>query len=317
MPYSQMVFIFPICARIYSKMDRLDAMRLYLRIVELKSLSAAARELRVKQSTASKWLAALEEELGASLIERTTRTKRVTESGALFYARAKELLAAYESTAAELSSRAPEPVGRLRVSAPVVFGRMFVAPVACEFLRRSPKVEIDLVFDDRYVNLVEEGFDVAVRVGVPADTSFRARSLGGTKRLLVASPSYVKTHGAPRSPAELRRHACLLHSELSAGTIWIFRKGAKEHRARVRGRFAANNSEALRQAAKSGLGIALLAAWLVADDVRRKRLVELLPAYETPAAPIHLLMPPGRHVHPRVRAFVDFLAERLAPSFSP
>lgn len=288
-------------------------MRLYVRLVELKNFSAVARELRVKQSTASKWLAMLEEQLGVALIERTTRTMRVTESGEIFYVRAKELLAAYESTAAELSNRAPELAGRLRVSVPVVFGRIFVVPLATEFLRRFPKVELDLVFNDRYVNLVEESFDLAVRVGVPTDTSFRSRSLGRTQRLLVASPLYLRARGVPRSPTELAKHACLLHSEFSAGAIWIFRRGKREHRVRVRGRFAANNSEALLQAAKAGLGVALLARWLVERDVRRKRLVEILPDYETPDAPIAALIAPGRHVHPRVRALVDFLAERLPP----
>jgi DNA-binding transcriptional LysR family regulator len=296
-------------------MDKLDAMRLYVRLVELKSFSAAAREQRVKQSTASKWLALLEEEFGVTLIARTTRALRVTESGETFYVRAKELLAAYENTAAELSNSAPELAGRLRVSVPVVFGRLFVVPVATEFLRRFPKVELDLVFADRYINLVEEGFDVAIRVGVPTDNSCRSRSLGGTKRLLVASPSYLKAHGTPQNPSELTAHSCLLHSESSAAALWLFHKGKKDYRAQVRGRFAANNSEALLAAVKSGLGIALLASWLIESDIQRKRLTTLLPDYATPDAPLNALMAPGRHVHPRVRTFVDVLAERLAPQF--
>lgn len=292
-------------------------MRLYVRLVELKSFSAAARELRVKQSTASKWLAALEDQLGVALMERTTRTKRITEAGETFYQRAKEMLAAYESTTAELSNRAPEPSGRLRVSVPVVFGRIFVVPVAAEFMRRYSKVELELVFSDQYQNLVEQGLDVAVRVGVPTDTSFRARDLGGTRRLLVASPPYLKQHGAPKSPSDLASHTCLLYSEVSAGAIWVFRRENEEYRAQVRGRFAANNSEALLHMAKAGFGIALLASWLVGDDVRRKRLVELLPEYQAPLAPIHALMAPGRHIHPRVRAFVDFLADAFRSKFAP
>lgn len=296
-------------------MDRLDAMRLFVRLVEHKSFSAAARELRVKQSTASKWIAALEEQLGAQLLERTTRTQRLTEAGELFYQRARELLAAYEETAAALQDRAPEPTGRIRVNVPVVFGRLFVVAEAAEFLRRFPKVELELVFNDRYVNLIDEGFDVAIRVGVPADTSFRSRSLGVTRRYLVASPAYLKARGRPERPEELRDHECLLHSESSAGAIWVFRQGGKEVHASVKGRFAANNSEALLHMARSGLGVALLASWLVEADLRARRLVSLLSGFETPPAPIHALMPPARYVPPRVRAFVDFLAERLAPVF--
>lgn len=296
-------------------MDRLDAMRLYVRLVELKSFSAAARQQRVKQSTASKWLALLEEEFGVTLIARTTRALHVTEAGETFYGRAKELLAAYEDTAATLSNSAPQVAGRLRVNVPVVFGRLFVVPIVTQFLQRFPKVELDLVFADRYVNLVEEGFDVAVRVGVPTDNNCRSRSLGGTKRRLVASPAYVAAHGAPRHPSELSAHSCLLHSDSSPAALWLFQKGKKDYRAPVRGRFAANNSEALLAAARGGLGIALLADWLVESDVQRKRLVTVLTDYSTVDAPLNALMAPGRHVHPRVRAFVEFLAERLAPQF--
>jgi DNA-binding transcriptional LysR family regulator len=291
-------------------------MRLYVRLVELKSFSAAARELRLKQSTASKWLSSLEEEFGVTLIERTTRTQRVTEPGEVFYARAKELVAGYDNTALELSNRAPELTGSLRVSVPVVFGRRFVLPVVAEFLRRFPKLELDLVFSDHYVNLVEAGFDVAVRVGVPTDTSFRSRGLGGTKRVLVASPAYLKLHGTPHHPSELAGHSCLVHSGSNASDLWLFHSGKKRYRAQVRGRLTANNSEALLLAVQSGLGIALLAAWLVEAEVRRKRLVVLLADYSAPSAPLNALMAPGRHVHPRVRAFVDFLAERLAPQYS-
>jgi DNA-binding transcriptional LysR family regulator len=297
-------------------MDRLDAMRLFVRLVEHKSFSTAARELRIKQSTASKWIAALEEELGAQLMDRTTRTKRLTEAGELFYQRSREILAAYEDTAAALQDRAPEPTGRIRVNVPVVFGRLFILPEAAEFMRRFPKVELEMVFNDRYVNLIDEGFDVAIRVGVPADTSFRSRGLGTTRRYLVASPAYLKTHGRPKRPEELRDHECLLYSEASAGTLWVFRQGTKEVHASVKGRFAANNSEALLHMARSGLGVALLAGWLVDADLRARRLVSLLSDFETPPAPIHALMSPARHLPPRVRAFVDFLAERLVPTFS-
>lgn len=296
-------------------MDRLDAMHLFVRLVELKSFSAAARELRIKQPTASKWLAALEHELGVTLMERTTRTKRLTEDGETFYRRAKELLAAYENTTAELQKRAPVPSGRIRVSVPVVFGRLFVMPEAARFMQSFRQVELELVFNDRYINLVEEGFDLAVRVGLPADTNLKARVLGHTPRSLVASPAYLEERGRPKGPDDLRSHDCLLHSELSAGAVWVFRRGSEELRARVRGRMSANNSEALLHMAREGLGVALLASWLVEEDLAARRLVALLPEYGLPRASIQVLMSPAAATQPRVRAFVDFLANALVPRF--
>ncbi len=293
-------------------MDRLAAMHGFVRLVEVGTFSAVAAELRIKQSTVSKWIAALERELGAQLIERTTRSQRVTEPGRLFYQRAKEILAAYEDTAAELHSRDAELRGRIRINAPVVFGRLFVVPQVARFLRRHRQLEIEIVFDDRYVNLVEEGFDLAFRTGIPTDSSLRVRKLADPPRRLVASPGYLQSSPPPRAPGDLAEHACLLHTGLQTRQTWVLRRGGKEHAVPVRGRFAANNSDALLVMARSGLGIALLASWLVDGDVRAGRLVTLLPGYELPAAPVQALLPPGRHTHPRVRAFLDHMAEALA-----
>jgi DNA-binding transcriptional LysR family regulator len=298
--------------------DRLDAMRLFVRLVELRSFSAAARELRVKQSTASKWVAALEDELGTSLMDRTTRTKRVTEAGELLYRRAREILSAYDDTAAELHGGRPAPAGRIRASLPVVFGRLYVVPEAAAFMRRFPDIDLELVLADRYVNLVEEGFDVAIRVGVPVDSSLRARTLAVTPRRLVASRAYIEAHGRPRRPDDLRRHDCLLHSEGNAAVLWSFRRrdGEAPVRVPVRGRFVANNADAVLHMARSGLGVALLASWLVDPHLRARRLVSLLRDHQPPPAPIQALMPPARHVHPRVKAFVDFLAAAFAARFA-
>ena len=292
-------------------MDRIAAMHAFIRLVEVGTFSAVADELRVKQSTVSKWLAALEAEMGAQFIDRTTRVQRVTDSGKLFYQRARDILAVYDETAAELQSRDPEPRGRIRVNVPVVFGRLFVVPQVARFLRRHKAIEVELSFDDRYVNLIEEGFDVAIRAGIPADSSFRARTLGESGRRLVASPGYVQSKEPLQAPGDLAGHECLLHTGLSTRATWILHRGDKSFHAQVRGRFSANNSEALLAMARSGLGIALLATWLVDADLRAGRLVTLLPDYELPKAPIQALTPPGRHVHPRVRAFLDFMGDAL------
>lgn len=293
-------------------MDRLNAMRAFVRVVELRTFTAVAEELRVTQSTVSKWLAALEEEAGVQLLARTTRTKRVTEAGSAFYERSKEILASYDGLMAELHSDGEAQLrGRLRVSVPVVFGRMFAVEAVSAFLRRHPDIELDLVFSDRYVALVEEGFDVALRVGTPVDSSLRARVIASTPRRLVAAPDYLAEHGRPGSPTDLRQHECLIHSGINTGAVWVFSNGTDTVRTRVRGRFAANNSAALCEMAVGGLGVALLASWLVDDAIADRGLVELLPDYELPPAPIQALMPPGRHIHPRVRAFVDSVAAAL------
>jgi DNA-binding transcriptional LysR family regulator len=293
-------------------MDRIDALRLFTRLADRGSFSLAAKEAKIKQSTASKWVAQLESELGARLVERTTRSVHVTEAGQRLLVRARELLSAFDEMAAEVEEQSAVPRGRLRMSVPVVFGRLHVVPHIATFLGRFPDVSVELVMSDRYVNLVEEGFDVAIRVGVPVDTSARGRKLADTRRVLVAAPAYLKASGRPREPADLVRHECLLHDDLNAAVIWRFgKKGTAEVPVSVHGRFAANNSEAVLGMARSGLGIALLADWLVGDDVKRGRLLALLEDFTTPPAPVYALSPPGRAASITVRAMTDHLAAAL------
>lgn len=299
-------------------MDRLDAMRLFVQLAERRSFSAAAKALRVKQSTASKWVAELEEQLGVALVERTTRALRLTEAGAHFRGRAVELLAAFDGLTAELQAQSPAPVGRVRLSVPVTFGRLFITPLVGDFLQRHPQVEAELVFNDRYVNLVEEGFDLAIRVGVPSDTTARARKLADGRRRLVASPAYLKARGRPTTPQHLKAHECLAHGDAAAAGVWRFRReGEKEVTVAVRGRVSATNSEAVLHLARSGLGVALLADWLVEDDLRTKRLTPLLEAYAPPPAPVYALTPPGRYTTALVRALVEHLVASLASRLPP
>ncbi len=290
-------------------MDRLDAMHAFVRLVELGSFSAVADELRVNQSTVSKWIARLEEQLGARLMDRTSRTRRVTDAGRLFYTRSRAMLATFAATEAELQARAGALTGRLRVSAPVVFGQRHILPLVPGFMAQHPRVELDLVLDDRYVGVLSDGFDLAIRVGTPVDSTLRARTLARTARHVVAAPALVAARGTPAKPGDLGDWPALLHTGADA---WRFGHGDRWIRVDVGGRFTANSSEALRMMAVAGQGIAVLATWLVAVDLEAGRLVELLPGQRLPDAPIQALMPPGSQVHPRTRAFVEHVAAGLS-----
>ena len=290
-------------------MDRIDALRLFTRLAERGSFSAAAKDLKIKQSTASKWVAELEAGLGLSLVERTTRSLHLTEAGSRFLSRAREIVAAFDDMTAELRERSSEPRGSVRVSLPVVFGRLFVVPAVDSFLGRHPQVRAELVLNDRYVNLVDEGFDLAIRVGVPTDTSARGRKLAESRRVLVGAPSYLASRGHPRVP----NHECLVQGDQSAGVIRRFGKASgAEKPVQVRGRFAANNSEVVLQMARRGHGLALLADWLVRDDLARGRLVPLLEEFRAPPAPIYALSPPGRFASTTVRALTEHIAAAIA-----
>lgn len=295
-------------------MDRINALRLFTRLAERGSFSAAAKDLKIKQSTASKWVAELESDFGSSLVQRTTRSVQVTDAEHRLLVRAREVLAAFDEMKGELEQRSPEPSGRIRLSIPVVFGRLFVVPAVAEFLRRHERVHAEILFNDRYVNLVEEGFDLAVRVGIPTDTSARGRKLADSRRVLVASPAYLKAHGKPKVPKDLKQHECLVHGEANAAMLWRFgRDGDTDVPVPVRGRVAANNSEAVLLVARRGLGIALLADWLVEGDLKRGRLVVLLDDFSAPPAPIYALTPPGRFASPTIGALTKHLALSLGP----
>lgn len=299
-------------------MDRIDAMRLFVRLAERRSFSGAAKDLKIKQSTASKWVAALESEVGVALVQRTTRALHLTEAGHNFLRLSGQVVATFDAMTLEMGQRDQEPRGRVRVSAAAVFGNRFVVPPVATFLRAHPKVEIELVLGDRYVNLVDEGFDLAVRVGVPTDTSARGRKLAEGPRRLVAAPAYLKVRGTPRVPKDLRDHDCLVHGDAHAPAIWRFggTRGA-ETPVTVRGRVAVNNSEAVLLMARRGLGIALLADWLVASELARGQLVPLLDDFPAPPAPVYALTTAGRFVNPTVTALIDHLAAAVSAAVAP
>ncbi|MEM1349992.1 MAG: LysR family transcriptional regulator [Myxococcota bacterium] len=294
-------------------MNHMEALRAFTRVVELGTFSAAARDLRIRQSTVSKWVASLEDELGVQLLDRTTRTLAVTDAGRAFYENALNVLAAWEHAFAQARAERVDLAGKVRVSVPVVFGQLHITPLLPGWLGEHPALELEVVYSDRYVDLVEEGVDLAVRVGLPVDSEYRATLLARAGRVLVASPSLLRRTGIIEDPRQLESHSCLTHRGLDNRATWVFaRDGEELQRVAVRGRVSTNNSAALRDLAIAGFGFALLADWLVAPALRRGELVQILPEYALPAAPVRAIIASGRYVHPRVRLFIEYLREHLS-----
>ncbi|MGH6929130.1 MAG: LysR family transcriptional regulator [Dongiaceae bacterium] len=283
-------------------------MAVFAKVVESGSLSAAARALGVSLASVSRQLAALEEKLGARLLSRTTRRLSLTEGGRAYYARCKRILGDVEEAEAEVSQFQASPSGGIVVSASMLFGSTFLAPVLSGFLDRYPRVSIELPLTDRFVNLVEEGIDVAVRVGGLADSSLVARRIGAFRRVVCAAPRYLKEHGVPREPADVARHACLIFSMLAEADRWRFSRDGRDLTIAVTGRLRSNNQEVLLRAALDSAGIMLAPSWLVRDQVAKGRLRVVLHEFEPEPTPIHILYPHARLLSAKVRALIDYLA---------
>lgn len=290
-------------------MDRLDEFAIFVRIVEEGSLARAALRLRRSAPAVTRALAALEDRIGVRLIDRTTRRLAPTEAGRALYERARAVVADYEAAAA--GAREAPVRGLLRITAPVQFGRRHVAPLAARFLDRHDGVEIELMLNDRNVDLIEEGIDVAVRIGVLADSSLVARPVGHVWRQWVASPAYVAGHGTPREPADLARHEALLGTSRGA-MEWTFggrRRGAPAHLA---GRLRVDDVETRLCLAREGRGIAQFLSYQVAEDLAAGRLVRLLHRFEPQPLPVQLVTKGRAHRAPKIDAFVDFAARKLS-----
>jgi DNA-binding transcriptional LysR family regulator len=292
-------------------MERLVAMAHFARVVEAGSFSAAAAQIGIGKSTVSKEIMALEDHLGVRLLHRTTRSLALTEAGQAFYARCARMVAEAEAAEAEAQRGAAGPRGRLRITAPMTWGERRLAPLIAAFASRWPDVDIDLVLDDRLVDLVQDGFDVGIRIAHLADSSMVARKLAPAPRWTVASPDYLERMGTPAIPEDLSRHDGLQYSYASASDQWTFRGGEREVTVRVRARLRANNGEVLKTAAVSGLGVAILPDFFVEDEIRVGRLVTLLPAWTDQRASIWAVYPHARNLAPSVRALVDFLGNEL------
>lgn len=301
-------------------MDHIGDITLFLRVLDLGSISAAARSLDLSVAVASQRLKRLESELGVRLLHRTTRRLHPTPEGMALAEQGRPLVEDLEALAGGLRQAGTEVAGTLRVTASASFGREYISPLLPEFLARHPKLTLRLDLNDQLRDLVSDGFDLAVRIGELGDSSLVARRLAENRRVLCAAPAYLRRRGTPRTPQELAAHDCLLLvGRHGRQDVWRFGDGrGGEIVVRVRGRLESNYGEALHDASLAGLGIAMHSTWQVCEDLRRGRLVQLLADYPIAATGIHAVMPQRRLVPPRVRAFVDFLAERFAdPPWEP
>jgi DNA-binding transcriptional LysR family regulator len=286
-------------------MDRLDELGIFVRIVDEGSLVRAGARLRRSPPAVTRALAALERRLGARLIDRTTRRLAPTEAGRLLYDKARGLLADYE--AASLGVREAPVRGVLRIAAPVQFGRRHVAPVAAAFLDAHAEIEVELVLNDRNVDLIAEAIDVAVRIGALADSGLSARAVGELRRLWVASPAYLARRGRPEAPRDLARHEAVLGTARTTQS-WQFSRGRP---VRLAGRLRVDDVQARLQAVLDGRGVGQFLSYQVAEELAAGRLVRLLRSHEQPAIPVHLLTKGRANRAPKVDAFLDFAAQHL------
>jgi len=292
-------------------MDRLSCMQVFVKAVELGSISAAAEELDLSSQLAGKQLRTLELGLGIKLLNRTTRRQSLTDSGRVFYDRAKTILAEMEAAEALIAETRAVPQGRLRISAPITFGSHGLAPQIPEYLKRHAGVSVDLSLTNRTVDLVEEGFDVVFRTGSLPDSSLMARRLAPLRLVLCAAPGYLKSAAKLRKPDDLQEHECLVFSHTSLRTQWSFDGPDGRVSVPITGRFATDSGEALRAAAVAGMGVLLQPHELVSEEIAAGRLVRLLPTYEPPARPLHALYAPDRRMTPKLRSFLDFAVQRF------
>ncbi|HYD61391.1 MAG TPA: LysR substrate-binding domain-containing protein [Noviherbaspirillum sp.] len=300
-------------------MDQLSALRAFCRVVEAGGFSAAATGLNVSHTVMSKQVRQLEGLLGAQLLNRTTRRLALTEAGQAYYERARRILDDLHDADLAVSRHQAVPRGILRVNAPMAFGTLDMAQWLPGFMARYPELKVDLVCNDRFVDLIEEGFDVAVRLAreMP-DSSLMARKLATTDTILVASPAYLKRCGMPKTPEDLAHHNCLTYTLVARPNEWIFPAPDGGHvTVTISGSFQSNTGIALRSAALGGVGIATTASFIVHDDLERGDLVPVLPDYRMRPREIYAVYPHNRHLSPKVRAFVDYACEVYrSPSWS-
>ncbi|MCU7239714.1 MULTISPECIES: LysR family transcriptional regulator [Pseudomonas] len=292
-------------------MDQIHLMKVFVAVGELESFAAAARRLAISPAAVTRAVSALEEQLGVKLLLRTTRSVRLTEAGGRYLEDTRHILASIVEANEAAAGINAAPKGDLAVTAPILFGKKFVMPCIVRYLQQYPEVDVSAFFLDRVVNLVEEGMDVAVRIGQLPDSGLKALRVGRMRRLLCASPEYLERHGTPRHPSELQKHEVIAAGTLSPRTDWRFGAIDDPTLIRMKPRLTVTSNDAAIAAASAGLGIARLLSYQVADEVAAGRLQVILAEYEEAPWPIHILHRESKYGSTKVRTFIDMLAEHL------
>jgi len=287
-------------------------MAVFRRVVEAKNFSAVARETNMSQSTVSKHIAALEDRLGTKLLNRSTRSLKLTEAGKEYYHHCIRILNDFQEAEASIGKGKIKPTGTLRISTSAAFGRTFILPYLNEFFESYPDINIDLLFDDDYVDLVKEGIDLAIRIGPLADSSLIAKKIGVSPRIMVASPEYLVKHGRPKKPADLAKHNCLLYSLQKSPDLWYFNSTQEgDESVRVNGRFKASSHEAICDATIAGLGISIICEWYTTEYIKKGRLKTILEEHKPTTYDIHAVYPERKFVPQKVKSMIDFLADKV------
>ena len=293
-------------------MDRLDAIKLFVRVVECGSFSAAAREAGIGQPAVSKQIASLEEHLGAQLVQRTSRNIKITQAGRTFYESATRLVDDLEAAEALVGTKQTSPSGLVRMSTAPVFGRLYVVPLLQRFLAQFPDVSVELSASERHTDLIAEGLDLAIRHGQMADSSLIARTIASSRSVTVATPAYFRERGEPKRPSDLGGHACVAYAPMRETRSWSFKgsDGTPGVHHPI-GCFRTADAELVRAAVVAGLGIAQAPGWLFAKEIESGAVLTVLEAFQPDSSPISLVHPAGRRVAAKVRVLMDFLAEEL------
>ncbi|WP_028104731.1 LysR family transcriptional regulator [Pseudoduganella violaceinigra] len=292
-------------------MDQMHLMTVFVAVGEQESFAGASRSLNMSPAAITRAVAALEEQLGAQLLQRTTRNVRLTEAGQRYLDDCRNILASIEEANDAAAGVNSQPKGNLSVTASVLFGKSFVTPCIVQFLQQYPEVDVSAYFLDRVVNLLEEGMDVAVRLGPLPDSSMRALRVGSMRRVLCASPEYLARHGEPGHPDELPRHTIIAASNITPRVEWKFGRGSEPITVRMKPRFTVTSNDAAIRAAVEGLGICRLLSYQMADELADGRLKILLPEFEEEPWPVHILHRESKYGSSNVRKFIDLLAQHL------
>lgn len=292
-------------------MDRFVSMQVFVSVIDLGSFTATANAFRITPAMVSRHISEIEKRLDATLIKRTTRRLQVTEVGKDYYESCKQILKQVEMAEAGAAILSGKPKGLLKVTAPIWYGSMILTPIVCDYLAEFPDVSIELSLSDRFVDIIDEGFDLAIRIGELADSSYIARKLFKFDTAICASPAYLDRHGIPTRPEQLRDHQCLGFTNWRSHSGWkVVEKSITGHSSNY-SRFNSNNGQSLREAALKGMGIIMMPKVLLEEDLRNGRLIEVLKEFTPSSRPVNVVYPKERQPTPKLTSFLDYLIQRL------